>query len=102
MKFTALEKQKFIDEVVGSEGKKVILVCEEHLWAAGGQTPPTSGCRECWMAFYLSILAKCPPHLRDQRLSELETGIRHATEEVERGKFDFVPFRHPQMKIEKN
>lgn len=62
---------------------------------------PTAECRDCWFAFLFHHFAKMPPHVRQAKLDELEMVLRTSTELEDKGQFDFKPYRHPKIVVEK-
>src|SRR5579859_288125 len=66
---------------------KLYVTCGKHHYHGGKLPPKTSGCAQCWQAYYLWDYATTPPHLRQARLEELESIIHHAIEYEEKGKF---------------
>lgn len=74
-----------ITEVLNSE--KTQLVCSKHNYLGGKLPPKTSGCKYCWMAYYVWDLATTPPSKRQERLDELESIINHAIEYDKKGQF---------------
>lgn len=79
------DKDKIVKEVFNSE--KTQLVCSKHNYLGGKIPPKTSGCKECWFAYYIWDLATTPPGKRQERLDELEAVVRHAAEYAQTGKF---------------
>lgn len=64
--------------------------------------PKSSGCKECWLAYYIYDIASTPPSLRKERLDELESVIRHTAEYAAKGKWDFVPDMNPTIDYHKD
>ena len=71
--------------------------CEIHDWYYRGSPPITHGCRECWHTYYFMQWAGSKGDLQ-ANLEQLESAIRHATEAVDRGEWDFKP--ELEIKIE--
>jgi hypothetical protein len=73
----------------GKEVDEFVVGCEEHSYWYRGRPPLTTGCRECWAAFYTSqwALAGAKP----EHIDQLEAAIHHATELASKGEFDFKP-----------
>lgn len=88
-KFTEAQLQDVLSE---REGVRVNLVCGTHQYVGSKMPPKTQGCKNCWMAYYTYDLASTPPHLRQERLEELETIIHHVAEYEDQGRFDFEAF----------
>jgi hypothetical protein len=85
MIYTKEHKEQIAAEVLDSE--KVQLRCSQHNYLGGKIPPRTSGCKNCWMAYYTWDLATTPPSLRQERLEELESVIMHAVEFQNTGRF---------------
>lgn len=87
----------------------IYVHCGEHMYfpcASGIEktaiTPPEkTSCKHCWEAYYLVFFASLPPHIREQRLEELEFAAHHAAESERRGQLDFKPYRRPEIDIRK-
>jgi hypothetical protein len=47
-------------------------------------------------------IANTPPDKRAERLDELEEVVHKVVELAAKGKWDFIPYRHAQMELEKN
>lgn len=95
------DQEQVIREALDTE--KIQLVCKKHNYLGGKMPPKTSGCKDCWYAFYVWDLATTPPSQRQQRLDELEEVIHHAIEYEQKGQFtDFKLFEpgDPRLKIE--
>jgi hypothetical protein len=63
---------------------------------------PATGCKQCWMVYFLHDLASVPPSERAQRFDEIEEVVRNLNQMVESGKWDYKPFARPDIKIEKD
>lgn len=106
---TMAEVKSAVDELFGGNPANVYVCCSRHQYFPGKMgienisvAPPLqSDCPHCWTAYLLVTFAKMPPHIREQRLQEFESAAHHAVESEKRGEFDFVPFRHPEIKIER-
>lgn len=83
-------------------GGKIHLTCPAHHYVAGKLPPQTKGCPNCWKAYYWFDYATTPPHMRYERLQELESVIHHVVEFAEKGKFDFEPETNPTRRIYKD
>lgn len=81
----------------------VKLACTDHNFYPGSRfsMPPVIGCKYCVLANFYYEFAKMPPHLREERLEQLESLVNHMAEDVERGTFDINTFVRPQITIEK-
>ena len=94
------QRQALINEALDT--RKMLLFCEVHGYIGGPSRSPYPGCKSCWMAYFVGIMAKTPPHKREQKLQELETIVHKLAEDVERGKADFTLFEHPHINIERD
>jgi hypothetical protein len=87
----ALAKEKLDRIMEEVQGGKVLLTCKKHNYVGGKIPPnpdgPSRGCPECWKCYYWWDFATTPPHLRQERLDELEMVVHHAVEFAEKGKF---------------
>src|SRR5437899_2890859 len=83
---------------------KLYVTCGIHNYVGGSKPPQTRGCSKCWMAYYVWDLATTPPHLRKERLDELEGVVLRAVEFERTGKFgkDFELYEpgDPRFKVE--
>lgn len=86
------------------DSERVLLKCSKHDYTASKIPPKTSGCKFCWEAYYVFDIASTPPHLRQERLDELEAVIRHTAEYAKTGKFgkDFELYEpgDPRFQVE--
>lgn len=98
--YSPREQAALLDEVLDKD--KVQLLCGEHSYVASQTPPQPSGCKNCWEAYYWYMIASTPPHLRQQRLGELERAVRNANQMYERGEFDFQPLDHAIISTEKD
>ncbi len=84
-------------------GGQLLLVCQKHNYTASKIPPPPRGCADCLNAYFVWDYATTPPHLRKERLEELESIIKHAVEFDVKGKFgkDFELFNpgDPRFKV---
>jgi hypothetical protein len=84
------------------------IYCAEHQFFPGKPTfglkndnQPALGCKSCSMARLMYDFATTPPHLRAERVAQLESLVPKLVKEVERlGKIDFEFYEHPQIQIE--
>lgn len=74
--------------------------CEKHNYAFKGRPPMTTGCWDCWMSYYFTqaCLSKDPK----ESVEQLESAIMHATEQMDKGEWDFTPLPHPEIEIEED
>lgn len=99
VQFSEAEASKILAE--SFDRTKVLLHCEPHRYV-GSSTPPASkGCKNCWEAWYWYMLATTPPHLRQERLEQLEAAVHYAVEAVEAGTWDLQLYDRPQIKTER-
>lgn len=97
-------------ELFTGDPTKIYVHCGEHMYFPGklgienvGVNPPVNtDCKSCWDAYFLVYFAKLPPEMRAQRLDELERVLRKAAESERAGTFDYRPFRHPEISIERS
>ena len=97
LNLTSKQQDAWLDELTGQEVTTV--ACERHMYMGAGE--PTRGCADCWFVYYMHLLAKTPPHMRQQRLVELQGIVHRAAELDSKGKFDFQPFPYPIIKTSK-
>jgi len=83
----------------GNPTDQFVVRCEIHNWYFKGMPPITTGCRECWQAYYFAQVARAGMD-KKECVDQLESAIRHTTELVEKGGWDFEPLEHPEIKIE--
>lgn len=83
-------------EIVGvtrlKDGKEVdefVIGCPDHNFWYSGRPPLTTGCRECWAAYYVSQWAIAGT--KSEHIDQLESAIHHAAELADKGEFDFQP-----------
>lgn len=75
--------------VNGKEEDQFVASCPTHNFYYKGMPPLTSGCRECWTAYFVSEWAVGGAKKED--IDKLESAIRHAGELADKGQFDFKP-----------
>jgi hypothetical protein len=78
---------------------KITVFCGKHGYF--GEGPPTSGCAECWKAYFILWFRKVPANRRADEIAKMYEIVRHMVEEVEKGKFDATIYPHPQITITK-
>lgn len=98
-RYSKSEQERLMQDVF--EPERVMLVCGKHQYAAGGFKSPILGCKDCLTAFYTHLVGSVPPHLRQQRLEELEGIIYHMVEGLAHGEIPFIPLM-PESKFEKD
>lgn len=74
----------------GKETDEFVVGCPEHNFWYKGQPPITTGCRECWAAYYFAQAAIAGGDMKEH-VEQLESAIRHAAELDDKGEFDFQP-----------
>ena len=74
----------------GEETNEFVVGCPEHSYWYKGKPPLTTGCRECWTAYYFAQAARGNADFRTN-VDQLESAIRHTAELVSKGEFDFKP-----------
>jgi hypothetical protein len=100
---TDADKRALLTEVM--DPQKVQLYCALHNYFGPSTTvemKPKQGCSRCWFVFFFHDIASTPPDRRAARLAELDEVLHKVVEEVERGKFDFEPYRHAKIEMESN
>lgn len=102
---TPAQQQAAISELFDNSSM-VLVCCGEHNYypeKSGienvGVVPPVLACKNCWEAYFLVYFAKLPPHMRAQRLEELEYAAHHAAEAERRGQADWKLDRHPKIEF---
>lgn len=95
MKYTTSQQAKILDEALSP---KVTLQCDRHPY----QLAPYGQCPNCNMARLVQEFADIPPHLRQERLDQLEQAMYHMAEKIEQGKWDVSIYEHPEIEIEKD
>lgn len=98
--YSQTEKEAILREAM--DPIKIQLVCGKHQYTAKELPPTSKGCKECWQAWWMHKIATTPPHLREQRLQEAESMLRNAVQMLEAGQFDFEPYDHAQVQIDKD
>jgi hypothetical protein len=73
----------------GKEVNEFVVGCPEHNFWYSGRPPLTTGCRECWSAFYLAQWSMAGSH--KEHIDQLEEAVHHAGELAAKGQFDFKP-----------
>jgi len=73
----------------GEEVNEFVATCPTHNYYYKGKPPLTSGCRECWTAFFVSQWAQ--NGCKKEDVDRLESAIRHSAEQDDKGQFDFKP-----------
>lgn len=73
----------------GKEVNEFVAGCPEHNFWYKGKPPLTTGCRECWAAYFISEWAIAGG--KKEHIDQLEEAIHHAAELADAGKFDFEP-----------
>lgn len=96
-KYSEAEIKQIVQEA--TDPNKVTLVCDQHYYIGYG--PPVIDCPKCWTVYYMLLIAKTPPHLREERFQQLESVVQHMAEDEEKGN-GIKLFQHPEVKIEKD
>jgi len=73
----------------GKEVDEFVVGCPKHNFWYKGYPPLTHGCKECWTAFYFAEWALGGS--KEEDVLKLEAAIKHASEMIDRGEFDFKP-----------
>jgi hypothetical protein len=85
--------------------RKILVGCSQHFYYGPSkikEVHPAQGCKQCWMTYFLHDLSNVPPSERAQRFDEIEEVVRNLNQMVETGKWDFKPFKRPEIEIEKD
>jgi len=103
-------KLKALEDIL--DPQKVQVYCADHGYhgphkiSSGSsmklQGMPARGCPKCWFVFFLMDIARTPPTERQARLDELEEVVRKCCEMADKGEFDFTPFDHPRIQIDRD
>lgn len=108
-KYSDSEAQQLMADAF--DDTKVQLYCGLHKYYGPVKNPtggmhkigtPHAGCARCWFVYYFHDIASTPPHLRQERLDELEEVVHKTVEAVNRDEFDFKVSRRPEVSIEKD
>jgi hypothetical protein len=94
MPISQVDIQRILAE---KDSERVDLLCPKHKYVGSKIPPSSTGCKECWMAYYCFDLASTPPSLRKERLDELEHVIHSVVDMVKKNKFDFIPDARPDI-----
>lgn len=84
---------------------KVNVYCGLHNYfgpSATNEVKPKQGCSRCWFVLYFHDLATTSPERRASRLAELDEVLHKIVELVEKGKWDYEPYRHAKIEMEPN
>jgi hypothetical protein len=98
--WSEVEKSLLAGELL--DPTKVHLICGEHKYIASKTPPFPNGCINCWKAYWWFQVATSPPHLREQLLDLAYKAVYDSVKAHERGEFDFTPFTHPEVTIERD
>ena len=96
-KYSQAEREQLLAEVL--DPNRIILICERHFYIGDG--PPTAGCSGCWSVYFTQLLAKTPPHLRDEQLDQLEALVNHMVESEEKGEAPISLYKYPKVEVER-
>lgn len=98
------ESRKRLEELL--DPTKVTIYCSLHSYfgpsKSGAEVKPQQGCGKCWTVLYLHDIANAPPAERGARLDELEAVVHKMCELAGKGKWDFEPYRHSKIEIERD
>lgn len=98
--YTDKEIEVLLSELVDTQ--RVQLVCSKHHYVAGGNKPATPGCKECMQCFWMYVIAKTPPHKRQEKVERLIEIVRKLNLAVERGEFKRPLDRRFKVNYEKD
>lgn len=100
---TESDKGRMLREVFDST--KITLYCGLHNYFGpskeNAEIVPAMGCANCWKIYLIHNLAETPPSKRDEVLTQLEETLRKCMELEDKSMFDFEPYLHPEISIEK-
>jgi len=98
------EQKARLEEIL--DPNKVALYCGVHNYfgptKSGVEAKPAQGCARCWTVLYMQDIANAPPDQRAARLDELEAVVMKMCELADKGKWDYEPFRHAKIEIERD
>jgi hypothetical protein len=94
-KYTPGQMESILADVMDTN--RVQLVCGTHNYIAQEKPPTSTGCKQCWQAWWTHKIATTPAHLREERLEAATVMLRHANEAYERGEFDLSLFDHAEV-----
>jgi hypothetical protein len=98
------EQNKILSEVM--DPQRVQVYCATHNYFGpsknGNEVKPGYNCPKCWFVLYFLDIASAPPDQRAAKLDELEEVLNKTVELVEKGKWDFEPYRHSKIQMESN
>jgi hypothetical protein len=77
--------------------EEFVACCPNHNYYYNGRPPLTTGCPDCWEAYYFCQVAQSK-NIKES-VDQLDLAVRHAAELEDKGEWDFVPDFH--VKIEK-
>lgn len=92
------QKQKDALKAELNEQQRVFMECEDHQYIGDLHSMPTSGCKRCWFCYMFTMVAQTPPHLREQRLHELQAVVFSLAKDIDQGKVDFQLYNRPIVK----
>lgn len=93
--------EKFQQALQDVADGRTYITCETHMYTPSPRTMPTSGCADCWRAFYWTIFAMLGPEKGREWLDGLEAAIYHSVEAIEKGTWDFSVDDRPTITITK-
>ncbi len=82
-----------------TDPRRVYPMCKTHGYYGKGF--PVEGCTQCWEVYYAVVIGQTPPHRRAEMTEYLMKLVRDMCKLEDKGQFDFTPFAHPHIKIEK-
>lgn len=94
-KYSERERAEILAEVFDTD--RTAVLCGKHGYIGSDTPPKPNGCHDCWQAYWHTMIAKTPPHLRQERLQKLLKSLRDAVQMAERGEFDFEPYAHADI-----
>ena len=95
------DRDKIVSEALDPD--KVVLECGIHHWVYGSKRQPTPGCKQCWMASFLGLIANTPPNKRQEVMDMLEYSVHQLVQADKEGRIDRIKlFKRPEVTIEKD
>lgn len=91
----ASDREKLLSELL--DPNRTVLYCGKHFYSAGPNDQPAFGCVDCQKVYWISEVAKYPPHERRERLERLQETVHHFVEAVQRGEWDVQIDEHPTI-----
>ena len=97
MKLTDKQIVNYLDDL--TDPRRIYPMCKIHGYYGKGM--PTAGCKRCWEVYFALVIGQTPPHKREEMRERLTKLVMDSCALEDKGLFDFRPFAHPHVKIEK-